>query len=419
MSSLRGQLTSRLVPIAIAQGLGVGCGIAGVVVNSRLLPPDVLGHYGLFLTVVPIGMWMVHAGVIKFIAREWLGSAHRSALLRRTLSLWGARLPWLAVAAFAGATALAFWSGTPLFLAWIAVFPSAALLVLATIAQTALQAERAHWPDCMVSACGSLTRTFVPALAYVLAGASLPALWAGFGIHAAVFAAAGAVALQRYCRVQPNAGPAPSVGVAYTGWHFVMLAAAGWLLAGLNRWLVALFFGPVEAGYFTLTGGAAVVLSSTLGSVFLQFFQPSLFALGDQPSQHPELARRVDRIALGYTISGIGVIAGFAFLAPWLVGPVIDPRYREALPWILPAGCFGITIITIVFYHTLLLAGRRERACGPVELSTAALLVAGCVTTAAAGKNWFVAWLSLSPLLPWALTRPLARYYLLKSDAPR
>ena len=413
MSSLRGQLTSRLIPIALAQAIGVACGIAGVIVNSRVLPPEVLGHYGLFLTLVPVGTWIVHAGVIQFIAREWQASAARPALLRRTLALWGMRLPWLAAVAFAAAWALGSSNGAPLTVTWLALFPSAALLVLATLAQTALQAERAHWGDCLVSICGSVTRTFVPPLAYVLAGAALPALWAGFGLHAAVFAAAGAWALRRYSPGQTGSAPPASVSPAYAGWLFVVLAAAGWLLAGINRWLVALFFGEIEAGYFTLVGGASIVLTSSLGAVFLQFFQPGLFKLGDQPASLSTLARRVDRIAAGYACCAIAVIAGFAFVAPSLVGPIIDPRYRDALRWIVPSGGFGITLITIVFYHTLLLAGRRERACGPVELWTAAVLAVGCVASAAAGINWFVAWLFISPILPWVLTRPLARKYLL------
>ena len=102
---------------------------------------------------------------------------------------------------------------------------------------------------------------------------------------------------------------------------FVSLAAAGWILAGMNRWIVAGFFGQTEAGYFTLAGGAAVVLASTLGSVFVQYLQPGIFALADTlPVNRSLLARRVDLIALAYTVAGMIVIGTLAQCGPWLVG---------------------------------------------------------------------------------------------------
>lgn len=417
MAPLRRPHVLRLIPIATAQVVGVLCGVAGVILNSRYIPPETLGHYGLFLTLVPIGMWIVHAGVVKFVAREWPGSTNRPALLRRALALWARKLAWLALAALAGAIALHLWSEISVALAWMALFPAAALLVVGTIAQNALQAERSHWPDCVVSVCGSTTRTFVPLIFYLFAGASLPALWAGFGIHAAVLALAGACGLARYWRTDATAPSMPETNPSFTGPLFVVLAAAGWMLAGINRWLVALFFGENEAGFFTLAGGASVVLASTLGAIFMQFFQPGFFLLGDQSSQHEILARRVDRVAFAYTLLSLAVVGLFAAVAPWLIGPVIHERYRGALPWILPSGFFGVTTITLVFYHTLLLAGRRERACAPVELTTTSVIAAGCLASAAAGRPWFSAWLMITPIVPWVLTRPLGRHFLFKPDA--
>ena len=91
--------------------------------------------------------------------------------------------------------------------------------------------------------------------------------------------------------------------------------------------------------------------------------------------------------------------------------PLIGEKYRAALPWIFPSGCFVVATITTVFYQSLLLAGRRERACAPVELATAAALVIGCIATGALGAEWFARWLVATPLVPWLLTRPLARHY--------
>ena len=191
------------------------------------------------------------------------------------------------------------------------------------------------------------------------------------------------------------------------------------MLAGLNRWIVAAFFGATEAGYFTLAGGAAVVLVSALGAVFVQYFQPGIFALGDATAGADRMvvARRVDQVALAFAGVGLAAVGALALVSPWLVGPLISEKYFTALPWIFPAGCFGVATITTVFYHSLLLAGRREAACAAVELTTAAVLIVGCVAAAALGAEWFARWLIVTPLLPWLLTRPLARRYFFRPDA--
>jgi len=401
----------RLIPIALAQAFGVGCGVAGVKVNSSLVPPEVLGVYGVFLTFAPIGMWVVHAGLMKFTVRHWAAAASRPALLAVVARAWARRLPWLALAAGLGAWSLsALHAGSPGVLG-VALFFAAALLSASALAQAALQAEGAHWRDSVVSMVLSLSRTFIPPLLYVLTAGAIAALWSGFALHALLGAGIGALALHRYWRPQagPNATP-PAIAAAYGGPLFIALAAAGWALAGLNRWIVAGFFGSVEAGYFTLAGGAALVIASSLGAVFMQYFQPGIFALGDAPApDRARLAARVDQVALVYAVTALTAVVALAFIAPWLVGPLIHPDYRPALPWILPAGCFGVALITLQFYQSLLLAGKRERACGPVELTTAAVLVAGCLIAATGGAAWFSRWLLVTPLVPWVVTRPMAR----------
>lgn len=414
MSSPSGPSRLRLIPILIAQGFGVACGIAGVKLNSHLLPPETLGIYGVFLTLAPLGMWVVHAGVIKSVGRHWAASPSRPDLLRQAVALWLRRLPWLALLAVPAAAALARMSSPAILAIWLSVFPAAALLVVGALAQSALQAERAHWRDCAVSVSGSATRTFAPLACFVFGGGTLASLWTGFGLHALVFAAAGALALRSYWAVAPEGRRPTPMSSTYRGPLFILLATAGWILSGLNRWLVAGFFGETEAGYFTLAGGAALVISATLGSVFVQFFQPGFFALGDHATGHAPLARRVDRVALGYGVVALSAIGAFALASPLLVGGLIGERYRDALPWILPAGCFGVALLTTGFYQSLLMAGRCEKACGPVELATAAVLAIGCVGSAALGKTWFAQWLIITPLVPWVLMRPMARHYLFR-----
>jgi hypothetical protein len=409
----------RLIPITLAQVLGLACGIAGVKLNSRFVPPAQLGSYGLFLTFAPIGMWVVHAGLVKFTGRHWAGSPQRAGLWREIVASWARRLPWLALAAI-GAT-LALGGRTP-GLNWAlgpALFIAAALLALGTLMQAALQAERAHWADCAVAVSGSVTRTFFPPLLFIGTAGTIAVLWLGFCLHTLVFAATGAWMLRRYWRAAPAAAPAaPQLTAVYQGPLFIALALAGWVLSGLNRWLVAWRFGEIEAGYFTLAGAAAAIAPTVLGAVVLQYSQPVFFALGDAtPADPRRLARRVDQAALAFAALALLAVGGVAFIAPWLVGPLINPAYRDSLHWIVPAGCFATATMTAVFYHTLLLAGHRERACGPVDLTTAGVLAAGCVVTALAGQTALSRWMMFTPLVPWLLTRPLARFYLFKPAA--
>lgn len=415
MSSPPASSRSRLTPIVLSQAFGFACGIAGVKLNSQWVPPALLGSYGVFLTFAPIGMWVVHAGLTKFILRHWAASPQRGPLLHDTVRAWARRLPWLAGATGLGALLMARQSPVNGFAVWAILFVSAALLAFAALAQAALQAERAHWRDFAVAVSTALSRTFAPLLLFVaMSGAGL-ALWLGFGLHALVVAIAAIWTMHAYWHTAPAASPtsaATPITPVYEGPMFIALALSTWTLSGLNRWLVSLFFGPVETGYFTLAGNGAIIAPTVIGVVLMQYFQPGFFLQGDGPAEKRAiLPRDVDRVALLYTVVALGAVAAVTAISPYLVGPLISPNYRDALHWILPAGCFGTATMIGVFYHSLLLAGRREVACGPVDLTTAGILVLGCVVTALAGPKWFSRWLIVTPLVPWLLTRTLARRY--------
>jgi hypothetical protein len=322
MSSPSATSRLRIVPILLAQGFGVFCGVAGVKLNSHLIPPDALGVYGVFLTLAPIGMWVVHAGLVKFVARHWAVSPARTALARDVVACWARRLPWLALAALPGALFTARLSPAADAVSLSAgLFGAASLLALIALAQSALQAEGAHWRDCVVSMSSSASRTFAPPLLFIASGGAMAALWLGFGVHAVVTTVVATWALRMYWKRSDVAAAKPLLSAAYSGPMFVSLAAAGWILAGMNRWIVAGFFGQTEAGYFTLAGGAAVVLASTLGAVFVQYLQPGIFALADtRPANRAMLARRVDLIALAYTIAGLLAVGALAWGGPWRLG---------------------------------------------------------------------------------------------------
>ncbi|MDB6167536.1 MAG: hypothetical protein JWM88_400 [Verrucomicrobia bacterium] len=418
MPSLSASSRLRLIPILLSQGIGLGCGLAAVKLNSHLIPPATLGFYGVFLTFAPMGMWVVHAGLLKFVGRNWAAANDRPGMTHEILAAWTRRLVWLVLLALGAGIAMARTTDISPLLIGTALFISAALLSLGALAQSALQAERAHWRDCAVAASGSLSRSFLPPLLYAAANGAAVALLAGFTVHALIMAAAGAWALGGI--IVAGVGkkiPARTLTAVYEGPLFVALTLALWTLTGVNRWIVAWFFGDIEAGYFTLAGGAAMIVASMLGTAAMQYVQPGLFALGDGPeTARSTLARRVDLVALAYTVVALGALAVITAFASRLVGPLISVKYVEALKWLLPAGCFGVATLVAAYYHTMLLAGRRERACAPVDLSTAAVLVIGCLGAAKLGSGWLARWLLVSPVVPWILTRTLARHYFFKPD---
>ncbi|AWI08344.1 lipopolysaccharide biosynthesis protein [Ereboglobus luteus] len=408
----------RLLPIMLTQAVGLVCGVAGITITSRLVAPEAYGAYGIFLTLTPLGIAVIHAGLVKFVARHWAESNNRAALLREVTRAAARKLPWLAAATLA-----AVWlvpglraNGAPWWGTWLLLFAGASLMTAAWLRQTALQAGREHWRDCGVSAAGSVTRSFVPPLLYAAAGGTLLALQAGFVIHALVLATAAILAVRKNSAAQNESQPPPKqLSAIYDGPLFVVLAVAAWMLTAVNRWVVAGFFGTETAGYFTLAGNVAVIVTSMLAVMFTQYWQPVVFAMPSRTAEERRaLANSVDIVSLTYALCGLAGIGFLHAFAPFLIGSVIDAKYTGALGMIAPVGCFGVAVATGQFSHMLLLAGHKESACARVDLSGAAVLVAGSVIAAAAGgETWFWRWLLVSPIVPWLLQRTLARRVLL------
>lgn len=401
----------RALPIAATQGVGILCGILGIAVVSRLVPPIVLGAYGVYLTFTTLGMWLVHLGLTKFLNRQWALAPDRPALLRGIVRQWARKLGWLALAAAVAAGWMTRVNGSSFIFTFPVLFVSAAMLSVLSLAQAAFQADRAHWADFWASAVGSLSRTFFPPLLFLLSGKSEAWLYLGFLSHACLAAAVSAWMLRRHWTL-PRLTVAQLVVVQpiYLGPLFTLLAAASWMLYGLNRWVVAAFFGDYATGLFTLASNISALLPSVLGAMALQYFQPGLYSLFDSgPANVREaLLRRVDLIVATLGIVGFGGILLLRWFSPLLVGTLIEETYRDALHWIIPSGCFGLAIATNQFFHVALLAARRERVCAIVDLTSAGALTLAAIVGAWAGENvyWWI--LTLSPLCTWVLTRTMA-----------
>jgi hypothetical protein len=147
--------------------------------------------------------------------------------------------------------------------------------------------------------------------------------------------------------------------------------------------------------------------------VILQYFQPQWFAIGTDEAACRQLLRQVDRAAAIYTVLAVGLTVALQMGMPLLVGPLINERYLPASSFVLMTGLATTTLIVGVYYHSLLLAAKRERACTAADLSGAACLIAGSVAGACLGLAWFKGWLVLSPVVPWLINRTLAKRALL------
>lgn len=412
---------NRLTPIALSQAIGLACGVTGATIASHWITPADYGAFGLFLACAPLGMWVVHAGLLKGVSRQWASSTDRPALLREALTEGARRLPWLALAT---AVAACFLDRSHWLSSWLALFVASTLLSCGSLAQIALQAVRRHWADLAVSAAGSISRTFLPLLLYIGLNASVTSLQLGFVGHACLLAFTGGLLLKTLPASRTSSPRILQLDTVYRGSLFLVLAIAAWSLSGATRWIAAGYFDGDTVGYFTFATNLAVIATGMPGIIATQYAQPGLFAAPHVARENRlALARRVDRIALVYTAVSIAAVFSFWIGTPWLVGSLIGRAYEPALDYLASACGFGMAVQTAQFYHLLLLAGKRERACGPVDLLTSALLIAGAIVSAALkGEDGFLIWLGASPLTVWLITRPFARRLLLQdiaADSPK
>ena len=410
MSVFPAAVRDRLLPIALSQAAGLACGLVGVRLATQWVAPADYGVFGVFLTFTPLGMWVVYVGLLKAVVRLWAASPDRRGLLHEVGRQAWRQSPWLGLATLGAAVALG--GGGPWWATWLLLWLAAALLAVVAALQAALQAEQSHWRDLAVSATASGARTMAPLLGYVAwGGGSWLALAAGFEVYAVLAVAVGWWMLRPRLQPRDRGLREAQVPATYTGPLFAVLALAGWATVGLNRWIVGVGFGTEVAGYFTLAGNMAQVVTAMVGVVFLQFFQPGFFAAAsEEPGKRRALARRVDRVAAGYWLVAVAGVGLLHVVAPWLVGSLVHERYRAALDWLLATGGFGVAVATGLFYQSLLLAGRREKWIWRVELTMLlCVAIGGTVAAIMGGAPWFARWLMVTPLLPWLVHRPLAR----------
>jgi hypothetical protein len=92
-----------------------------------------------------------------------------------------------------------------------------------------------------------------------------------------------------------------------------------------------------------------------------------------------------------------------ASLAPWLIGPIINPRYAQATDWLLAAGGAALAATTTQFYQNVLLARGRHADCLALSVLSAGLRLALLAGSSLAGQGAFRVVLIALPWITVAL----------------
>jgi hypothetical protein len=398
----------QIVPLAGVQIIGLLCGVVGVRWTSAVIPPDLLGWYGLLLSAVQCGIVVTHQGLIKHVQRAWSPATPGRPFSRTLVRASAMPTLWLGACMAAVLVVLHATGGVPMrpgIFAWLIVANLG--VVAAVVLQTALLSEERYWANLGANAVSSVTRSFGPPLLVTLVGATLAVVSSAFLLHLALTVACGAWLL-RGAWQRPSA-PAtegkPELGSTLRA--FAAAGLCGWIAAAASRWFAAGVLDADHVGYFVLAGNLAAVVPAALGGILVNYSFPRVFARARAGAAPRETLRETHRtVALVMIGSQAGLVA-LAFLAPWLIGLVIASRYAPATTWLLATGGAALAATTTQFYHNALLAQKRENDC--VRLSVMSGLVrmaamgGACLISAATFRTTLIA-------VPW-LTVLLEAWY--------
>jgi O-antigen/teichoic acid export membrane protein len=389
-----------LLPLAAVQVVGVICGVIGVRWSSSVIPPELLGVYGVLLSMVQLAPVVTHHGFVKHVQSHWTAMLQPRGYVRLLFHAAGRPTCWLIVALVFVLLILKTISGVPFsgaLIAWLVVVNL--LAVAAIAAQSALQAETRYWTAFLLSSTGSITRSFLPPLFATVAGATLFWLSTGFLLHAIAPVAFAALLLGLHWHRPGMIPPEAAASLRPTVRAFAGVGIFAWLAAAAPRWLAAAALTPADVGYFILAANLSLVVPATFGAIAFNYSFPKLFASARGGADNRTLLRSTHgTVAVVMIGSQVGLIL-LLLIAPMLLGVVIDVRYAEAVGWLLATGGAALAATTTQFYHNLLLTRKLEADCLRLSVFSSALrialMAAGCSLSMDAFHVSLIA-------LPWA-----------------
>lgn len=389
-----------LIPLAAAQVTGLACGLIGVRWSSAIVPPEVLGIYGLLLSTQQIGSTVTHQGFIKHVQRFWEAQTPARSYLRLLLAAVGRPTLWLAASLAVALLLLHFTTEAPISPAWwLWMLAINLLAVAAQAAHAALQAEERYWAGFWVSAWGSVTRSFLPLGLVMTGGGVLAMLGTGFLAHTLLWALAAGWCLRaawtRHGSREAAAIEPPERMVS----AFMGVGILGWLAVMSPRWFAAHVLSAEAAGFFILAVNLSMIVPAAISLIGQSYSFPPLFAAGRAGADAATLQRLNDRTVAAALLLGQAGLLALAWCGPHLVGLVVDARYAPSMDWLLPTGGATLAAVTGPFFCNVLIACNRQADCMRVTAASAALRV-GLVGVAALAGNETAFRIALA-LLPW------------------
>lgn len=405
-------------PISLAQAVALFCGLAGVHLTTRWVTPEDAGAYGLFLSFVPAGAMLSHAGLVRHFARHWATAPDG----RHYLLAWCRAAIWpagLLLVAMAAIMTLGFVGPTGLWM-FGALLVGAVGSVVAQAMQAGVQSSARYWTDCGLSVYSAITRSFFPLALLFFLGGGLSALTGGFVLHTVTHAClALGIVLALSKRAEPgNRSKSNGTSLGSYQVYFLFSGALNLLNLGIVRWSASLAFDPVTLGHITIAANLAAVGPSMLSVALWQFVYPRMLA-----SQREQAGGTIRKLAATITAAYVacGLAGGglLALLLPVLPGTLISARYLPALPFVLPLFAFYMGLCGLTLLQGEFVVQDRPRA---------ALLWMAAGTTVFAGPTLVLSLLDSAKLIAWWWISPLVggvplwlglRRYGFRSDPPK
>ena len=367
----------RLLPLIAVQVVGLVCGIVGVRWSSSIVPPEILGVYGLLVSTHTFAAFVTHQGLVQYTQRHWTPeTAGRSYVGLLTRSMVRPTV-WLGIGL---AAVLAFFisgAGVAIVWTWWGWMLAVNLFALgAHVVHAALQAEQRYWAHFAVSAVASVTRSFLPLLLVLVSNVTLAALGAGFFLHITLWLAAGALGMLRAWRRRDTSTGQPMEPPERMLRAFLGVGLCGWIASNSPRWFAALALTPQTTGFFMLAANLSAVVPAAISLIGVGYTFPPLFAASRAGASRKQLFDMTNGHVAVALLSGQAALFILAWYGPRLVGVVVDAKYTTSMRWLLASGGGALATVSASFYCNLLLAQNRERACFLLLFASTAFRIA-------------------------------------------